>query len=87
MRWARHAPEALPPAIPSGFSARVTARWGKVPSINNFALWQKAIWGSAWAAAVVILLGIVLLTAQRLRTNSVYGFSPAYQVVSMELVP
>lgn len=87
MRWARHAPETLPPAIPLGFSMRVTARWGKVPSINTFALWQEAIWGSAWAAAVVILLGIALLTAERLRTNSLYDFSPAYQVVSTELVP
>ncbi len=73
--------------MPSGFAARTLARWNGAPSVNMFAIWQKAIWGSAWAATAVILLGLVVLTAQRLRPQTPYDFSPAYQVVATDFVP
>jgi hypothetical protein len=87
MRWAQQAPLPPTPAVPLGFSSRAIARSGSISALNSFALWQKAIWCSAWAAAAVILFGTVLLTAQKLRTSSPYDFSPAYQVVALELVP
>jgi hypothetical protein len=50
-------------------------------------LWQQAIWKTAWAAAAVIIAGLALLTVQKLDQKSPYDVSPAYQVVSTELVP
>jgi hypothetical protein len=85
--WARRAPQVPPAAAPMGFAARVAANWGAPSPLNLFAIWQKAIWGSAWAAAAVIVLGIALLTAQKLEANSTYDVTPAFQVVSTELVP
>jgi hypothetical protein len=87
MRWARQAPQSTPAPMPFGFSSRVTERWSSIQPASEFVLWQKAIWGSAWAAAAVILLGMTMLTAQKLQTNSPYDFSAAYQVVSMKWVP
>jgi hypothetical protein len=73
--------------MPRGFSGRTVARWSDVPSINMFAIWQKAIWGSAWAAAAVILSGLVVITAEHLRAQSPYDFSPAVQAVAADFVP
>jgi hypothetical protein len=85
--WARQATQDPPPAIPLGFPARVATLWICGPSTNMFAVWQKAIWGSAGISAAIILLGLILLTNQRLRSGSFYDFSPAYQVVATKFVP
>jgi len=85
--WAKAAPDAAPPQAPAGFASRVSARWFNAPPADPFMIWQKAIWASAWAAAAIIGLGLVLLNSQRTDTNSAYDVSPAYQVVSTELVP
>jgi hypothetical protein len=86
MRWAKQAPPNSQDTIPPYFAARVVAHMShQQPSLT--ALWQKAVWGSAWAAAAVILIGAALLTAQKLRPSSPYDFGVAYRVVSMELIP
>jgi hypothetical protein len=87
MRWAREAPQGPQADAPLGFSAHVVAQWNEEPSVSMFTVWQKAIWGSAWAATVVILLGVALLTTERIRSDSPYGFSSAYQMVATEFVP
>lgn len=85
--WARQAPELRPKAPPAGFAVRVARCWC-APSPNSLiGIWQEAIWGSAWAAAAVIVLGLALLGAQKLKTSSSYDVSPAFQLVSTELVP
>jgi hypothetical protein len=50
-------------------------------------LWQRAILRSVWPATAVIVLGLAILIVQRFTSNSFYGLSQAYQVVSVELVP
>jgi hypothetical protein len=87
MKLAKPLPEVPQVLIPMGFATRVATRWCSTSPLNLFGVWQKAIWGSAWAAAAVIVLGLALITAQRLQANSTYDVSPAYQVVSTELVP
>jgi hypothetical protein len=87
MRLAKPPPEVPPVAAPIGFATRVATRWCSTSAFSLFGIWQKAIWGSALAAAAVIVLGLALITAQRLQTNSTYDVSPAYQVVSTELIP
>lgn len=85
--WAKAAPQPEPPPAPAGFAARVSARWCRRAAPDLFLTWQRAVWASAWAAAAIIGLGLVLLSSQRLGSNSGYDLSPAYQVVSTELVP
>jgi hypothetical protein len=85
--WAKAAPEAAPPQAPPGFASRVSARWFNAPLPDLLMIWQKAVWASAWAAAAIIGLGLVLLNSQRSGANSPYDVSPAYQVVSTQLVP
>ena len=87
IHWARQAPEAKQATIPPWFAARVATQWCAAGPMGPFGAWQRAIWGSAWAAAVVIVLGLAVITAQKLQTNSTYDVSPAYQVVSSELIP
>lgn len=87
MKWAREAPAVPPAAIPTGFPARVAAHWGGYSSPNMFAIWQKAIWGCAGAAAAVIFLGLLALKADKFPSKTPYDFSPAYQVVDMDFVP
>jgi hypothetical protein len=87
INWARQAPAAEETPIPPWFAARVASHWCAAAPNGLFGTWQKAISGSAWAAAVVIVLGLALITVQKLQTNSTYDVSPAYQVVSTELVP
>jgi len=85
--WSRCAPQSPPSAAPLGFAARVASRWCSPSPVNLFGIWQRAIWGSAWAAAAVIVTGLALLAAQKMETNSTYDVSPAFQVVSTDLVP
>lgn len=86
--WAKDAPKAAPQRpIPPGFASRVAARWCATSSPNLLMVWQEAIWASAWAAAAIIVLGLVLLNSERLGTTSAYDVSPAYQVVSTDLIP
>jgi hypothetical protein len=87
MRWARQAPEPTPAPMPFRFSSRVAECWNSIQPVSEFLVWQKAIWGSAWAAMAVILLGMTMLGFQKLRTSSPYDFSPAYQAVSLKFVP
>lgn len=87
LAWAQQAPKIAPPPVPPGFAARVARNWNRANVPDLVLIWQRAIWASAWAAAAVIGLGLVLLNSQKLGTNSPYDFSPAYQVVSTELVP
>lgn len=87
LRWARETP-ALPPAeIPLGFSQRVATQWGRRVDRDSLGMWHRAILRSIWPATAVIVLGLAILIAQRFTSNSSYGLSEAYQVVSVELVP
>jgi len=87
LRWAREAP-ALPPAeMPLGFSQRVATKWDRLVDRDSLGMWQRAILGSVWPATAVILLGLTILIVQRFTSNSFYGLSQAYPVVSLELVP
>ena len=88
--WAKAAPaapELEPPPARPGFATRVSARWCQLGESDLLLTWQRAVWASAWAAAAIIGVGLVLLSSQRLGSNSGYDLSPAYQVVSTELVP
>lgn len=85
--WARQAPVAQQRVISPGFASRVAAHWCAPPPLSLVGIWQKAVWGSAWAATAVIVVGLALITVQKLRTDSTYDLSPAYQVVATELVP
>lgn len=87
LRWAKTAPPRARPVMPAGLAGRIVARWLSGPEPDPWLLWQRAVWASAWAAVAVIGIGLVLLNSQRLGTGSAYDFSPAYQVVSTELVP
>jgi hypothetical protein len=87
IRWAKAAPAPEPSTARPGFAARVSACWCQMPVPDLLLTWQRAVWASAWAAVAIIGLGLVLLSSQRLETNSGYDLSPAYQVVSTELVP
>jgi hypothetical protein len=87
LRWARQAPEQAPPNLPMGFSSRVVTHWTSMSLRAEFGFWQKAVWGSAFAAAALILIGLALLTVEQLRPASFYDVTPAYQVVSTEFVP
>src|SRR5579872_5655845 len=87
MRLARQTPPQAPPAAPLGFSTRVVALWHGTSTRAEFGLLQKFIWGSACAATAAILLGLAFLTARQLRPASFYELTPAYQVVSTQLVP
>jgi hypothetical protein len=87
LSWARQAP-ALPPAeIPLGFSQRIATRWSGWPTRDLTGMWQRAILRSLWPATAVIVVGLAILIVQRFTSNSFYGLSQAYQVVSVELVP
>ncbi len=85
--WARSAPPALPAQAPLGFSHRVVRLWLQAGPPEAFWLWQTAVVKSAWAAAAIILAGLALLTAQRAGQKSAYDFTPAYEVVSTQVVP
>jgi hypothetical protein len=85
--WARSAPPPLTAQAPLGFSQRVVRLWLQAGPPEVFWLWQKAIVKSAWAAAAIILAGLALLTAQRAGRASAYDFTPAYEVVSTQIVP
>ena len=87
LRWSRQAGSIPPAPAPFGFSQQVVRRWGRSPANDSFIMWQRAISGLVWPAAVVVLLGMTILMIQRFATNSSYDLSPAYQLVSMELVP
>ena len=87
MSWAKQAPSDSPINAPAGFATRVVAQWDSSSGFSLVGIWQKAIWGSAWAAAAVIVLGLALITAQKRQTNSAYDLSPAYQVVSTQFIP
>jgi len=89
LNWARQAPQVQLAPKPEGFAQQVVARSrleNTVPS-SVLALWQNAIRGSAWAAAVIILVALLVLTLEKLRSNSPYDFSPAYQAVITEFIP
>lgn len=86
LRWARQAP-ALPPAqYPWGFADRVVQRRASWVQ-DNLGMWQRVVLGSVWPAAAVLLLGLGILALQHYHSNSSYDLSPAYQVVSLDLIP
>jgi len=87
MRWAQQAQPPPRTGAPFGFSQRVVRAWLSAEATDPLTIWQRAVWKSAWPAAGVILIGLALLTAQRLSSHSPYDVSPAYEVVSTELVP
>jgi hypothetical protein len=87
LSWAKQAPREGPNDAPAGFATRVVAHWNSSPAFSLLGVWQKAIWRSAWAAAAVIILGLALITAQKRQASSGYDLSPAYQLVSTELIP
>ena len=87
IHWARQAPRPPEPEPPLGFSRRVVQAWLTEAAQDPLWAWQCAVWRWAWAAAAVILLGLGLLTAQRSDHSSAYDVSPAYEVVSTQLVP
>jgi len=74
--------------MPLGFESRVLRACQSSSSNDDaFRVWQGAVWKSAWAAATVLLVGLTVLAVQRLGSKSAYDFSPAYEVVSTELIP
>ena len=87
MCWARQAPEPTAYPLPPGFAATAAARYRATRPVTQFAMWQRAVWGSAWAAAALIVLELVFVTAQQMRTESSYDATPAYQLVTTDLVP
>lgn len=87
MQWARQAQPHPLTGPPFGLSQRVVQAWLGAEATDPLTIWQQAVWKSAWPAAAVILIGLALLTAQRLSSRSPYDVSPAYEVVSTELVP
>ena len=87
IRWAKTAPEPPPLTAPVGLPTRIATRWCDPATPDLAALWQRAVFASAWAAAAVILLGLALLNSQRSASNSPYDVTPAYQLVASELVP
>lgn len=87
IRLARTAQPAPLPAIPSGLANRIVHAWRQPTTIDMFAVWQLAVWRSAWVALAVIVLGLAVLTVQKLDTDSPYDVSPAIQVVSANFVP
>ena len=88
MRWAGKAPPS-PNTIPMplGFSRRVVHSWMSKEAPDPFWIWQRVIGTSAWAAVVVILVGLALVTFQKFSTGSPYDVTPAFEVVSTDLVP
>jgi hypothetical protein len=86
MRWAHQAP-ASPTELPYGFSQRVVHLWRTERPFDSLWIWQRAIWKSGWAAALVILFGLAVLALQKGNNRSPYDVSPAFEVVSTELVP
>jgi hypothetical protein len=86
-RWARSAPPPLAAQAPLGFSHRVVGLWLQAGPPEAFWLWQTAVIKSAWAAAAIILVGLALLTAKQAGQKSAYDFTPAYEVVSTQVVP
>jgi hypothetical protein len=87
LRWARKAPALAPEDCSWGFPQRVVKRWCGLPAGDAPGHWQRVISGSIWPAAAVLLVGLAILLVQSFASNSAYDFSPAYQVVSIELVP
>jgi hypothetical protein len=87
MRWARRAPAPLPPPASFPFSQRVARAWTSQALPDPLTLWQNAVWRSALAATAVILLGLALLAVQHSTPASPYDFSPAYEIVSSDLIP
>ncbi|HZR21687.1 MAG TPA: hypothetical protein VFE51_30675 [Verrucomicrobiae bacterium] len=87
LHWARQAPAPPADQAPFGFSRRVVNIWLTERPVDPLWIWQRAIWNSGCAAALVILLGLAVLTIQRFGHKSPYDVSPAYELVSTELVP
>ena len=85
MRWAREAPPQPSRQPPPGFAAGVIFR--RDAPLSELAVWQNVIWRSAWAATALILLGVAVLTSHKLKPDSPFDTSPAYQVVSMKFIP
>lgn len=83
---AKTAPPWPVPPVPAGFAARVLAGCDNPGAADLLQTWSRAVWASAWAAVGIIGLGLVLLRSER-QMHSAYDLSPAYQVVSTELVP
>ena len=87
LRCARQAPTLPPEQCPWSFAERVVQRWGAFRVQDHLGMWQRVVLGSVWPAAAVLLLGLGILALQRYQANSSYDLSPAYQVVSVDLIP
>jgi hypothetical protein len=85
--WARCAPPSTAERAPLGFGQTVVRHWLRADPADALWVWQTAVVKSAWAAAAIILAGLALLTAQRAGQKSAYDFTPAYEVVSTQVVP
>lgn len=87
MRCARQAPGPEPGPAPPVFCARVLARLGHDEHSSEPEFWQRAVWGSAWAAAALIVAELALLSIQQVRPSSFYHLPAPYQIVSAEFIP
>jgi len=87
LRLSRQAPALPPEQCPWGFADRVVQRWCAFRVQDNLGIWQRVVLGSVWPAAAVLLLGLGILALQYYHANSSYDLSPAYKVVSVDLIP
>ena len=85
--WSRQVPRIESAAVPpAGFADTLVRAWCRGSAAAAPLLWERTIWQSAWAAAVLLVAGLALLAAEQLRTGSTYELSPPYQLVS-EFIP
>jgi hypothetical protein len=87
LRWARDSAPVSAEEAPLGFSRKVVRQWCLSPARDSFGMWQRAISKLIWPATAIVVLGLTLLMIERFAQNSSYDLSPAYQVVSMEIIP